>query len=294
MTLQQLHSKRISVKAILVAALSTIIILSSNSNNNIPYRIAAAERVEAMALFSRLFITFSAHNGESNSNVSEITFEQRAKIEQAGVLHDKMLDAILSDIWQERGRLLTEYSDAGLIPIYPIYSSYKPHLHQSAINIEMNIEQVAYNTIQRLMKEWKLVQSEEDKMAISMLKQQIDSVNATNALQEQFTPFQAEYFSRLMNIFLMDNNTTSLNRLLSKIARLELQIEQNAPTVKEALPLLYTANIVRHSVQYWSRNNRMRWVTALYSRVVGKLEFDIDYQLDEAVAQTNFEKEEEE
>ena len=143
MALQQLHSKRISVKAIcltLITALSTIIILSScNSNNNIPYRVAAAEKVEAMALFSRLFITLSTHNSENNSNVSEITIEQRAKIEQAGVLHDKILDAILSDIWRERGRLLAEYSDAGLVPIYPICAFYKPHLHQSAINIEMNI-----------------------------------------------------------------------------------------------------------------------------------------------------------
>ena len=213
-----------------------------------------------IALFGSSFSTFSAYNNENGSNVNRITLEQRAEIEQAGVLHNKMLDAILSDIWQEIGQQLSEYADAGFIPIY---SSSNAHLNQSTnLNIKVNIEQMAHNTIGRLKEEWEL--GEEDTMVIYMLMQEIGGGNAADGISSiaVFTAFQADYFNRFKSILQADN-IESLDHLLSEIAALELQIEQNAPTVEEALPLLYAASIARHSAKYWDRNFE-RWGTALY------------------------------
>ena len=213
-----------------------------------------------IALLGSSFSTLSAHNNENGSNANRITLEQRAKIEQAGVLHNKMLDAILANIWQEIGQQLSAYADAGLIPLY---SSCHSHLNQS-INphIKVNIEQMAHNTIGRLKEEWEL--GEEDTMVIYMLMQEIGGGNAADGISSiaVFTAFQADYFNRFQDILQADN-TESLDHLLSEIAALELQIEQNAPTVEEALPLLYATNITRHSLKYWSKNFE-RWGMALH------------------------------
>ena len=233
MVLQQLHSKRISVKAIsltLITALSTIIILSSCDSN-----------------------------GDSSYNVNRLTAVQRADIEQAGIFHAKTLDAIITDFMRERIRVFHE-------------SANQPSGLRSATATHVCLEQVALNTTKRLMKEWELVQDEQEAQAFisefSMLNHGGTRATFEADVIRQLTPFQTEYYHRLMSIIERSDVMNELEPLLSEIAALEVQIEQNAPTMEEAKPLLYAASVARHAAKYWNENRKM-WFTMLFSEIVG-------------------------
>jgi hypothetical protein len=198
---------------------------------------------------------------ENDNNTSRISAEQRAEIDQAGIFHNKTLDSILVDLQREKLRLFQETAN---LP---------PGLRSVTATETLNVEQVAFNTAERLMKEWGFLQDEQEFQAVFsghfQLLQQINSSQTRSAFEievvKQLTPFQADYYHRLMNI--VESREITLNQLLTEIAALEVQIEQNAPTVEEAVQLLYTASITRHAAEYWYEN-AAKWLTVLHSKTI--------------------------
>ncbi|MDR0334058.1 MAG: hypothetical protein LBI15_11440 [Dysgonamonadaceae bacterium] len=200
----------------------------------------------------------SLYNDDNNNSTSIISAEQRTEIEQAGIFHNKTLDAILVDLQKEKVRLFQE-------------SINLPTELRSATTAEtLNVEQVAYNTTLRLMKEWGFVQNEQEFQAIysnQLLHQMKNSTKSAFEIEvvKQLTPFQADYYHRLMNI--VESREITLDQFLTEIAALEVQIEQNAPTVEEAVQLLYIASITRHATEYWCEN-AAKWLTVLHSKTI--------------------------
>jgi hypothetical protein len=206
-------------------------------------------------LIAAIVACTSLYNNDDN-NTSRISAEKRAEIELVGVLHNQWLDSILVDFWRDKIQMFQE-------------SPQSPQLRAATIAETYDYEQLVYNTIKRLMKESGFVQSEQELQAVmpEQLLKQITHVGTraaefNEAVMDQCTPFQAEYYNRLMNILHREDITLDL--FLSEIAVLEKQIEKNAPTLEEAEQLLYATSVARHSAEYWYENMEM-WYIVLSS-----------------------------
>jgi hypothetical protein len=207
----------------------------------------------------------SLYNNDDN-NTSRISAEKRAEIEQIGILHNQGLDTILMDFMRDRVRMFQEFG------------SHSPKLRASAIAETYDYEQLVYNTTKRLMKEWGFVQNEQEFQAImpDKLWRQVNHSRTRSAadeidVAEQLTPFQADYYNRIMG-FLHRENVT-LDMFLSEVAILEIKIERNAPTLEETEQLLYITSVARHTAEYWSEN-LARWNTMLNSEMIDVVTID--------------------
>ena len=228
----------------------------STLNRNLKKAIGLALLI---ALFGGSIITLSScySNGNGNYSADRLTAAQRADIEQAGTFHAKALDAIITDFMRERVRVFHESAHQA------------PGLRSTTV-AHVCFEQVALSTTKRLMKEWELVQDEQQAQAL--MSELMPVARQTRASMEpdvvrQLTPFQTEYYHRLMSIIERSDVMNELDPLLREIAALEVQIEQHAPTTEEAMPLFYAASVARHAATYWNES-RKRWFTILFSEIV--------------------------
>ncbi|MCL2560804.1 MAG: carbohydrate-binding module family 14 protein [Rikenellaceae bacterium] len=199
-------------------------------------------------------------SGERSKSVVRITAEQRAQIEQVGILHNEGLDFILADLMAEKIRLFKE-------------SGGNPQTRSSsggAFPETFDFEQFAISSTGRFMKTI-APELDEDFLNVVLSSTKTRSLTQSSAAErdaevmEILTPFQQEYYNRIMAIMGRDGMTPVILR--KELAELEEEIIREATTIEEAEHLLAAMSIAVHSAEYWTEN-LMKWNTVLNSRIV--------------------------
>ncbi|MCL2560737.1 MAG: carbohydrate-binding module family 14 protein [Rikenellaceae bacterium] len=213
------------------------------------------------ALFGLLIAVIACNfSGESSKSGVKITPEQRAQIEQVGILHNKGLDFVINDLMNEKIRLFEE-------------SGSNPQTRSSsggAFPETFDFEQVVRNSTENFMKTADM-ELEDDFFDKVMPITRISAFTRSSAeerdaeIMEVLTPFQQEYYNRIMDVVYRKGMTLELLR--KEFAKLDEEIIRKAPTAEEAEQLLIATSIGVNSGEYWTEN-LMKWNTILNSRIV--------------------------
>ncbi|MDR1274398.1 MAG: carbohydrate-binding module family 14 protein [Odoribacteraceae bacterium] len=189
-------------------------------------------------------------------NEGGITLEKRVEIEDVGIFHNRGLDSIFADLAAEKSRLFKESGEQ------PGTRSFSPEVH--------DYSSLILNSTKRVMKNW-FPDVDENVLETAIVKNVTRSATGQISIdneadvQEMLTPFQQEYYDRLLTIVNTENMT--VDSIKREIWALEEEIEQNAPTVAEAEQLLYATSVARHSTEYWHQN-LAAWHTMLYGNII--------------------------
>ena len=216
-------------------------------------------------------------SGERSNGV-KITAEQRAKIEQVGVLHNEGLDFIIADLMAEKVRLFEE-------------SAGDPATRSSSgtgFPAAFDFEQFAISSTEKFMKTI-APELDEDFLDAVLSSPKTRSLTRSSAAErdaevmEILTPFQQEYWRRMLDIVYREDMNPVLLR--KELAKLEKRIVRDAPTVEQAEQLLYATSVAVNSAEYWTENLN-KWNTVLNSQIVRIIDpsEDLAKELMESVA----------
>ena len=190
---------------------------------------------------------------------SKISPELRIKIEQVGILHNQGLDSILMDLLKEKKQIVEDF----------VNQSLSQNNSPVGFPADYDFRALVYNTTKRVVKNWHPTMSNEYFEAV-MFNQHVQKYFRAKTrtsfddneldLEDLLTPFQWDYYNMLLAIF--ENGNITLEQLLAEILDLETQIEMAAPTIDEAVLLLYAASVARYSAEYWYENIE-NWLISL-------------------------------
>lgn len=214
----------------------------------------------AVLLAVGIFACTSIKNEEEESIISP---ELKAQIEQVGIFHNQGLDAVLVDLLKETRQLTAESHFS------------KEHL----ANYDFNT--LVYSTTRRMVKNWYPTLNDEYLEAV-MSNPYLQRYNCSTRsasdeneqdLKEVLSPFQLEYYNKLLKI--VNTEGITLDRLKAEVLILEAQIEKEAPSVSEAEVLLCATSVARYSSEYWEQNIDV-WATVLFSEMEDSFDKDIE------------------
>ncbi|MCL2692353.1 MAG: hypothetical protein FWE81_02830, partial [Rikenellaceae bacterium] len=171
------------------------------------------------------------------------------------------LDFILADLMAEKIRLFEESGG----------NSATRSSSGGAFPETFDFEQLVINSTGRFMRT--VDPTLDDNFLDVVMSSTRSFTRSTAEVTEVLTPFQQEYWQRMVDIVYREDMNPVLLR--KEISKLEKEIIREAPTVEEAEQLLYATSVAVHSAEYWTEN-LAKWNTVLNSQIVRTIDPDED------------------
>jgi hypothetical protein len=190
--------------------------------------------------------------------------------DKTGILHNQILDTVFNDLWKAKLDVFKrkQLGEAEVVT------------EEELLNQKIDL---AYDALERGLKNVAPEISDAD-IAKNMSKDRFNTIAKQNkmplmrsslpdsAIQKLLTPFQKQYYKKLMDIVHSKNMT--LDKLLVQVSELEKEIINNAPTSDEAEKLLSVTSVARYSAQYWAKK-MLEW-RMLDSKIVDIIKQPVD------------------
>jgi hypothetical protein len=216
------------------------------------------------SIFLMFFIlTLFSCKQENKINVSVI------QDDRIGILHNQILDTVSKDLWKEKINAFTSDKSEKLVT-----SGNREVLLNNRIDLAYNSLKRGFNNLLPDVNTNVYIDANMSKDKFTSIVKQGKTLltrsinNSPNTDTQNLTPFQQEYYAKLMQS--INSKNVSLETVLLQISDIEKVVVQNSPTPEEAEQFLLYTSIARYSAQYWTENIN-KWI-ALNSEIIGVLD----------------------